>query len=156
MNTLLIESTDRIKAHGPGAVLFSTVANDEGRILMEAKFVELPDGGPDLLATMQAAVGGMVEHIHMDHSRHRPHVSYDAWINDDGKLIQMPISVRLRVDRGAKHDIVNIAGPVLITAGEALTGATVPLLPKEIYDIAILTLKHGHPLVTVTPELKDA
>lgn len=142
----------RLKPSEPGAVLYRV-----GAFEVKPEYTKLPEG-QERLRVMQEKVGGLVERLHLGASRHRRHVVYDGWVNEEGGLLDLPIGLSVRVQHGAIHRVVPVHGSLLVTAGETLSGETVPLLPAEIYDLVFIPVPpHGKlPMVALAPEMSDA
>jgi hypothetical protein len=146
-----ITNTERLAAQGPAAVLV-TVTHGHPPVM---SIYPLPEGKK--LVAMQAAVNGYIEHIHIGPSAHRPFVMYDGWVNEDGVVNELPVGLQVRCVVGGQYEMLPIHGSLLITAGESLSGETVPLTVAEIRDIVFLTMRDGMlPVVAIIPEHKDA
>jgi hypothetical protein len=88
----------------------------------EAKIIEKFDHS---LENLQTFVGGYIEAI-------RVNDSITIWINEEGKLIELPPNFYLTNQDGQAYDIV--VGDVLI-AGTDHEGETVSLTDEEIKEI---------------------
>jgi hypothetical protein len=147
-----VKDTQRLANPLPGGVLFSVAHGNPPAITM----TEYPLPAEDKLKALQAAVHGNIEHVHIGPSRHRKFVTYDAWINEDGRDGNLPFGLCIEANIGGGYIPLPIAGNVLITAGESLSGETVPLTLEEMRDICLFTMHDGLPIVAVIPEHPDA
>lgn len=145
-----IRSARRLRCSQPGGVLFRPTADG-----IAIEHYPLPDG--EKLGALQAGVGGPIECVPLGKSRHRQFVEYDGWVNEEGNIVGARIAMSARSDHGGHHCVMPFAGPMLVTAAESVSGATIPLIPEEIHDLALLELAGAdRPVVTLAPEMKDA
>lgn len=95
--------------------------------VIEGPKVTLHQGKPSL-AQMQEAVGGYIEAA-LHHPSPRKHITVDAWVNEEGLLIGLPIQYRRSTDGSL------LAGTIVITATNERTGNTVEATEDEIAAI---------------------
>jgi hypothetical protein len=154
LNPQRIIRTERLSSAVPSAVLYR-VTEDEHGTRCTPELMPLPEH--QKLEHMQQAVGGKVEHIYIGASRHRNFVTYDGWVNEEGHLVGLPRGLRVRSKVGVANAMIDFAGSLLVTAGESLSGETVPLTPDEIRDLVLIIMAPNDlPVVSVARELSDA
>ncbi|WP_058955870.1 DUF3846 domain-containing protein [Kocuria rhizophila] len=84
------------------------------------------------LAALQSAVGRLIEPVHLDRQR------ADMYVNEEGKLLSLPVNVRATFLAGALGGILGwdqIAGDAIIAGGVDEEGDTTGLDPLQVHEL---------------------
>ena len=86
--------------------------------------LSMNEGLPNL-EQMQAVVGGLIETAYRG-ATNRKNITVDIYCNEEGLILDLPVSVLRRVDMSP------IAGNLIIVGGDNSTGETASLTTEEI------------------------
>lgn len=82
------------------------------------------------LESMQDTAGGYIEAAFTVPSPHRNGFAVTGYVNDEGMINGLPVSVALRY--GNSREVHPLAGPLLICGLDTRTGETEPLTSQEL------------------------
>lgn len=107
--------------------------------------VEVPSYAFEMysLSKLQEVVGGLIEAAFTVPSPFRPNVSITAYVNEEGRIIGLPVYIMAMLPHGRQ----SFAGDMVVVGLDELTGGTVLLREDELRHVEDVTMGLGNWLV---------